>query len=371
MPEAPQPIAPGPPGQLAALTGIRGLAAWLVVVYHMRQSLRGVLSPWAMAATGHGYLAVDLFFMLSGFVLWYTYADRLAAGGWAAARQFWWRRFARIWPLHAVILALFVLFAIAVALRGRDASGFPFHELPLHVLLIQNWGLTPRLAWNDPAWSISTEMAAYLLFPAIAAWAGWVRLTTPALLALVALLLLLLVAIFGPLGGLGAELTRLGLWRCIIEVLLGNLMCLLGRHWRHSRAAGTVAGLACIVTLLAASLLSTRQPLPQAAWVPLAMFTGLLALALDTGLPSRLLGCRPLLVLGEISYATYLSHFLLFRLFKLFFGDARFQIGGTAMAGFLALVLAASWGLYHGVEKPAQAWLNRRMPRIRRVDPAA
>jgi peptidoglycan/LPS O-acetylase OafA/YrhL len=76
---------------------------------------------------------------------------------------------AQIWPLHLLILGGFVLFRAALTVSGRPVEGLPLAELPLQVLLIQNWGFTHELAWNHPAWSISTEFAAYLVFPAIVA----------------------------------------------------------------------------------------------------------------------------------------------------------------------------------------------------------
>ena len=129
--------------------------------------------PPVIALLGKGYLAVDLFFILSGFVIWYNYAARIVDGGWGETRLFLWRRFARVWPLHAAVLAAFVGIALLLLATGRDTSGYPLAELPLHLALVQNWGLTPDLAWNHPAWSISTEFAAYLLFPGLVLAVRW------------------------------------------------------------------------------------------------------------------------------------------------------------------------------------------------------
>ena len=349
------------PRHLDALTGIRGIAAWGVVLYHIRLSLAALLPAPVIAALGKGYLAVDLFFILSGFVIWYNYAARLREGGWNEARLFLWRRFARVWPLHGAILAVFVVFAGLLLATGRDASGYPLAELPLHVLLIQNWGLTAELAWNHPAWSISTEFAAYLLFPLLVFAVRWERLPGWALLALAAGLASALYLLFALTGRetLGADIPQTGLWRCLAGFAMGMILCLLWQRWRDAPRAGLMAALSCTSIVAAAWTFG----LPETAWVPVAFFSGLLALALDRGPVARLLGGKALTWLGEVSYSTYLAHFLLFILYKIAFVDASLQLGWIGLAGFLALVLAASAALYYGLEKPAQRWLNRRPPR--------
>ena len=349
------------PRHLDALTGIRGIAAWGVVLYHIRLSLTGLLPPPVIAVFAKGYLAVDLFFILSGFVIWYNYAARIADGGAGAARLFLWRRFARVWPLHGAILAGFAALALAMLATGRDASAYPLDELPAHLLLIQNWGFTAALTWNHPAWSISTEFAAYLVFPALVLMARWDKVPSAVLLALAALLAGGIFGLFGLDGhsDLGADIPGLGLWRCLASFAMGCLMCQLWQRWNGAPRGGLLAGLSCAAIIAAAFGLG----LPETAWVPAAFFTGLLALALGRGAVVRLLGGKALTYLGEISYSTYLGHYGLFILFKLAFVDASLQLGWLGLAGYLALVMAASVVLYHGLEKPAQRWLNARPPR--------
>jgi len=349
------------PRHLDALTGIRGLAAWGVVLYHVRLSLAGLVPAPVIAGLGKGYLAVDLFFMLSGFVIWYNYAARIRDGGWGEARTFLWRRFARVWPLHAVVLAGFAALALLLGLTGRGTAGYPWAELPLHLALVQNWGFLPELAWNHPAWSISTELAAYLLFPAAVAAVRWDRLPGWALLAIAALLAAALHALFALHGetSLGARIEQLGLWRCLAGFAIGMVLCILWERWQHSRPGAPAAAAAC----LGLFALGRATALPETAFVPAAFFAGLLALALDRGAVAGFVGGKALTYLGEISYSTYLAHFGLFLVFKLLFVDASLQLSWGQLAGFLALVFAASVALYHGIEKPAQRWLNRRPPR--------
>jgi peptidoglycan/LPS O-acetylase OafA/YrhL len=347
--------------RLGALTGIRGIAAWLVVFYHVRHSTHEIVPQGVIDLLAKGYLAVDLFFVLSGFVLWYTYGERLHQGGRVQAWPFLWRRFARVWPLHAFIMVVFVGLAVALALTGKSNPRYPLAELPLHFLLIQNWGLTDHLRWNDPAWSISTEFAAYLLFPLIAAAVRWDRLGAPALLAIAAALCAAVALLFAASGAmtLGEHIPQIGVWRCLGGFCLGIIACLLWRKWQDAPRAAGLALAASAAMLIGGLALG----LPETVFVPALFFTGILALALDRGPVSRLLSSRIAIYMGEISYSTYLSHFLLWILFKMAFVDHDLQIGWAGLAGYVALVAVASVALYHGVEKPAQAWLNARRPR--------
>src|SRR3546814_12632267 len=88
--------------ELRALTSVRGLAAWMVVLYHIRLSIAGLPEAW-VDVFAKGYLAVDFFFLLSGFVIWLTYGERLRERD-ASVVAFWQRRIARIYPLHLFML---------------------------------------------------------------------------------------------------------------------------------------------------------------------------------------------------------------------------------------------------------------------------
>lgn len=343
-----------------ALTGLRGIAAWLVVLYHTRLALTEIMAPAVIAVFAKGYLAVDLFFMLSGFVIWYNYAERLASGDGSATRTFLWRRFTRVWPLHAVMLATYIAFVAVLQVTGRSTVGYPLRELPMHLLLVHNWGFTDQLAWNHPAWSISAEFAAYLLFPLIVL-ARPQRLKLGGLLLLALGLLLALHAKFALAGHtvVGAEIPRMGLWRCLMGFSLGVVLCLLWLQLRYRKYAAPFAVIACAAILTVG--LGLR--LPETLFAPAALFAGLLALALGKGLVVRLLSSRPLLHLGKISYSTYLGHYLLWTVWKIACVDDKIQVSWVSLTGFLGTVFAVSIVLYHWVEQPAQRWLNAHPPR--------
>lgn len=352
-------------GELRALTSVRGLAAWLVVLFHIRKSIAG-LPEAAMTVFSHGYLAVDFFFLLSGFVIWMSYGERLRSGGFAAVPEFLRRRVARVWPLHLFMLGVGLALALAMLATGRDAEHFPFAELPLHILLVQNWGLTGALTWNDPAWSISCELGAYLLFPLLALAIDWRRVPSWAVIAVIGALLVLLHAIFAGRGAvsLGQEIPRLGLIRCILEFACGTAIGALWLRWRERWVVPF--GLSALAAVALAG--GWYAGLPETFAAPAVFAALLLALALSSGRAGNALEAAPLHYLGEISYATYLGHYLLWFAFKLTFVSDAHAVGWPLVALYLAMVLAASVALYHLVERPAQRWVNA-LPLPRRAAP--
>ena len=109
--------------------------------------------------------------------------------------------------------------------------------------------------------------------------------------------------------------------------------------------------------------------LPEQLAIPFAFAGLLLGLALTSGMRGNPLDWAPLHYLGEISYATYLSHFMLFVVFKLAFVSDANAVHPVLIALYLAMVLASSIALYHLVERPAQKWVNAiKLPSRRREE---
>lgn len=340
-------------GELRALTSARGIAAWWVVLYHLRGALEGV--PGAIEAVlAKGYLAVDFFFLLSGFVLALRQGARLRDGRLRAIPDFLRRRIARIWPLHAAMLGFALLLVGILRASGRTTQDFPLAELPAHLLLVQAWGFANSLCWNDPAWSISCELAAYLLFPLWALAIDARRLPTPILIASAAALLVLLHAAFAARGAadLGQDIAHLGVLRCLLEFATGTVLYALWERWRAGGSWIAPLGLAGLF------FVAWKLGLAETAAAPAALAALLLALALASGRAGKPLEAALLHRLGTISYATYLGHFLLWFAFKLALVRGE-TIGWPLALLYLALVLVASEALHRLVERPAQAWINR------------
>ncbi len=342
----PKPDAPEK-GELLALTSIRGIAAWWVVLFHLRLLLVPWLPAGAIRVLDQGNLAVDLFFVLSGFVIALNYGDRLA-GDWRATGDFLFRRLVRIYPLHFLILAGFAAYVGAAILFGsatleRQDSGYFLASL----LLVQNWGFMGELRWNVPAWSISTETFAYLLFPFLLRLAAPSRRPSWLLAILVLLLGLSVPAFFAATGyAFPDAVPQTGLFRCLVQFAMGMLLYELYRRLRGSRLAWPLIAAAATFGLAYALF---GLPVTALAWAALVLG---LALGKDGFLSA------PILVwLGRISYATYLCHYLALTIFKFLFVEAGRPVPPALLGFYLLAVLAASALLYHGFERPAQKWL--------------
>lgn len=145
------------------LDALRGLSALAVLFYHLPV---GGLAP-------RGYLAVDLFFLMSGFVVAHAYEERLRAG-WGVGR-FLLARLKRLWPLYALGIGLGVL-CYQLAKEFAPQHGIIVPDMPLVTIVILNlvflpWAAVtnwPMFPLNSPAWSLSVEMVGNLLYGIVA-----------------------------------------------------------------------------------------------------------------------------------------------------------------------------------------------------------
>jgi peptidoglycan/LPS O-acetylase OafA/YrhL len=148
---------------LSNLTPLRGIAALWVVVFHFQDFVIKFLLPQQARLVSRGYLMVDLFFIMSGFIIYHVYHDSFQLG--VAARnfrQFTVARFARIYPLHLFTLILSIV--IFVPKWGWDDFDDP-KAIITNLLLIHAMNLHKTLTWNFPSWSICAEWWSYMIFP--------------------------------------------------------------------------------------------------------------------------------------------------------------------------------------------------------------
>ncbi len=291
----------GQPANIKALTALRFFAAYWVVLYHYWPNLTLGAQP---ALVAKGYLGVELFFVLSGFILCHVYLAPFEEGGFSYA-DFLWARLARIYPMHLAMLLGIGLLGGAALLGGLsiDRDVVSLAALPANLALVQAWGFSPVAGWNHPSWSISAEWFAYLTFPLFALAAMALR-ARPRLAVLAAIALLTSLYAYFPFFA-GFALTRATIaWGALRIVPCFAYGCALYLLWR-SHAARRRAALACAGLFGAAAVLGAQFGAPDSLTV--LAFGGLIVSLAQASRAGSRLGTNAVAVyLGEISYSIYM-----------------------------------------------------------------
>jgi peptidoglycan/LPS O-acetylase OafA/YrhL len=345
---------------LKALTGIRILAALYVVIYHSRLSSMFLEHGHALPARffGKGYFAVPVFFILSGFILAYTYEGQIEDRG--DHRRFWEARFARIWPAYALSLVVFSVVDQTIPNLGTSLAT---------LLMVQAWNpfnLAMAGAGNFVCWSLSTEAFFYLVFP----WFQTsVERRSPRTLALLLVLMLAMcVALNSGRRILGYTPTGIFKWipfplihlsEFLAGVCMGNLFLFqLGTRPTESTkllpGSGTWTYVSVVLSIV---LLAT----PENRWSTLAVLplcSLIYGLAAERTRLSALLSTQIMLLAGGISYSVYLFQ-LSVKEFTLKVAD-RLGSGSPVlrMAGVVPLLLLLSYIIFRFVEEPARRWIR-------------
>lgn len=352
---------------LAGLTALRGLAAIGVVLFHIDVCLfyreMGTLLPKATSGlVANGYLWVDFFFILSGFVIHHAYAGRLGAGfRWRSLAAFYAARFFRICPLHLALTLLLVLAVVGVGAwrpelkDGSWAAFFGWSTLPANLLLTHAMTPGAGLSLNIVSWSIAVEWWVYVSAPlVIPVLSLGGRIVASACIAVGGLVL---VALYVLVGRDTLDITfDYGVVRCLGGFLIGLGLYRLLRSTRplppfaaDALAIAALSGIAVVMHMNALDL-----------WI-VPLFAGLVvAGASPEGWISQALRLQLLQFLGRISYSIYLVHGLVFMLF--WFGapalGLRFptplEAWGFA-AAFLLLTFVGAALTYRYLERPGQA----------------
>lgn len=347
---------------IQSLTGLRGIAAWWVVIYHLRDPIAPYVGSFIYSVIEHGYLAVDLFFILSGFVIYLNYSKDFEVLTGDNLRKFSIKRFARIYPLHISMLLIFLLNPLAIYLFSKAASYDGRYELSYYILsifLIQNWGFTHELMWNIPAWSISTEMAAYIGFPFMCWIINKFKLHTAlAGLVLFVLAIICIALTFFALDCLSLEgdIPKIGLIRCLLEFSLGMILCRIYRDHYSAVIRNTwlfIGGFGFMM------IMGYAENLPDYTFIPIAYSLLLLGVVNTRTLPSRLFGSTLIVYLGNISYSTYLVHYFV----KDWVKFLSVNVGITQFLIYIVITLLSSVLLYRMIENPGRrviTWLALR-----------
>lgn len=358
--------------ELKGLTGIRAFAAGWVVLEHFLKYIivlipqATIVHPWIRPR----FLGVEVFFVLSGFIIAYNYADRFSTFSWGTYKKFLELRFARIYPVHLVTFITVVLMIFVASRAGMSLSaGENYTPLSFFSNLFMLQALPGISSWNPPAWSISTEFVAYLAFPLIAAALVWVRTArrgflVAGLLAVSGVVVMQLVAFVNdsPTGPVMVWL------RIVFEFTMG---CFLYAGWRHlgSRrfgagwdwaAFGALGGIAVVVWLVGAEGSVALVTVPLIALL-------VLACAGATGPIGRILSTRVMLWGGRVSYSVYMTHFLLLMVLgdtlSEHFSSASLPIRMAIVGVYLGGSVIVGATCYYVVEEPSRKLIRRVIAR--------
>ncbi|GAA1992037.1 acyltransferase [Terrabacter lapilli] len=336
---------------LQSLTSLRFLAALMVLVFHLSLFAPG-LDPLGRL-TSVGYVGVTFFFVLSGFVLTYSWGSGTSAG------RFYRRRFARVYPVH-------VLFVVVAMLPIGTSPNWG--ALPLNLLLVQAWSPDDTVArsFSGVAWSLSCEFFFYAVFPLLARWLLRARRPLTVGSALLALAFVT---------GVGAEthsrdwalwLFHLPAFR-IVEFACGSLAAIaLTRGWvpplRVRWAAVLV--LTCYLAGLCLPVLIGYRVEDRWAFT-LAMVPGFVALIsacahLDLTDTPTVLHRRTMVSLGEWSYCIYMAHPFVILLTRPLLRSASLTGAVIGCLVVTIVVIGVSFLLYTTFESPLERLLRGR-----------
>ena len=287
------------PADLRPITALRFGAAIWVAVYTYWENLAGAGSS---GLVDKGYLGVELFFVLSGFILSHVYLQSAGEKRFSY-RGFLWARVARVYPLHVANLVGVGLLAAVALVAGMSVDGnvLSWVSLPANLLMVHAWGLAPVAGWNHPSWSISAEWFAYLCFP-LFAFVFW-RAREKPVAALVGTAAFLTVLYYGFERVAGFPLTEATIrWGALRIVPCFALGCALYLVYRKAplKAPWTASAVSFGLMVLSAAL---------GLWDGITvLLAGALILSLAS-LPNERAGwlaSRPAVYLGEISYSVYM-----------------------------------------------------------------
>ena len=373
--------------RLPALTSLRFFAALHVCIFHLYAMRIASGGGWFHQVAAIGYVGVGFFFILSGFILVYTYADRDVP-----ARVFWRARFARIYPayLFSLLLAAPFFFYVVIKLRPTPVPFMVWpqnHLVPSIVLvltLLQSWVPGAALAWNPPAWSLSDEAFFYLVFPTLLFWLTrkrkhtWVRIAVACWV--VTLALTITYVCLRPDGVAFVDDNSSLTWITLLkffplvrfpEFLLGCCLALLYLRQPVDRKWGTPLFLFGVAYFAAAIITAPRIPYPilHDALLTPAFSAIIYGLALRPSW-TRLFEFAPLVLLGDASYSFYLVHSNLLGMIFRPTGEP-LNIAAWKIAIGTLVPVAASIAIYRFIETPARKKLRGKMKHQPEIAPAA
>lgn len=358
------------PNDIKALTSLRFFAAIAVVIFHFAHNENIDLSAYTYLFN-KGYLAVDFFFILSGFIMAHVYGASIIEKRFSFI-SYMKKRFARLYPMHIVTLLLFVLLGLAfhvLDMTPNKPEKYDWGAIPANLLMVHAWGFVGNNTFNTPSWSISAEWFAYILFLPLSLLI--LKSRSKPLIAYI-LSLALFTALYvivpaspftdRPLTGLSYDF---GIIRIFPEFIAGIATYFLCKQTVISKKSSLILTYTTLAIVLVLLHIGADDLLI------VLLFTALLF-----GYTSRARYTQngfvdhPVCVfLGHISYALYMTHALFY---TVFFNGIDILIKGDVsptldmaiwVFGIIATVpLAAIF--YLVIEEPGRKFLNKRLANL-------
>ena len=373
------------PGEIRALAGARAIPPLILVLYHYCEGHHyRNFKPFDLLI-GHGYLWVEFFFALSGFILTYVYGARALEFLQARTyREFLVARLSRLYPLHLAMLLyilamLIILNAIAHATGTVSIYEEQYHPVVTwqtfvaNLFLVQAWNIFPYLSWNGASWFVSVEFLLCLLFPIymVLARGGWLSaagLITAGIAGL---------AILSLTGKHGLDITfHNGIFRGMSAFAVGVGMCVLYRQTKHwgdalPEWAWSLAQALVLIAMGFGIFDNGWSHTPRDIFTVVPMLALVYVLSFDRGFAARFLQTRPLARLGEWSYAIYMGQTAWLQLIRFF--ESAYPPDDTLVFGvrfgdliwwpepLVLLAVCIGWGavLSASIETPANRALRR------------
>jgi len=369
---------------LPNLTPLRGFAAMAVVIFHFNEIGVQFVSQEQTMFLRKCYLMVDLFFIMSGFIMLHVYGESFSKSlNGKNFGAFIKARFARLYPLHLfTLLVAILLFYVSttpvdsVSVRVNDLMAIPTNLLMLH-----SCGFHDIFTWNVPSWSISAEWWAYMVFPFLALLLSKNKRVGLFVIGFLAITLYFSIVYLLPrTNPFAPEIPYLshdldvtfdfGYLRGIAGFMMGMLVYIGYQNKKISSLfSKDIVGLCCILVLLVLMHLG----LNDLVYIPIFMLV-VLCFSTNEGFIAKMCSYKSLQYLGDISYSIYMVHALII----FYAGDyflqtlgitfknnkvhqVPFYTGLLASILFLLIVIVISSITYYLIEKPCRRWLNKKL----------
>lgn len=363
--------------RLAALDGLRGVASFAILILHYRfltdywNDAAVQKNPFwdqLMVLYKYGWLAVEFFFVLSGFIFFWKYGQLISDKA-ITLTEFATLRLSRLYPLHFVTIFLVIPFQWFIFAKSGTTfyyQNFDLYHLGLNLLFLNYGWFETSYSFNAPAWSIALEVSLYFLFYVLC-----FGRRNRTLIALGGFLFFMTIAIRGPIANIPFMNEHFG--RVGYCFFLGGIVHFVYEKLKAmpevAKIAGTVALIPPIVSfgmvhysLMGHPEFSKFIGARINIVLVMGMFPCLMLAALLQPAFSKFISSKPFRFLGDISYSMYMIHFSVLMAFWLISlhsasGPLRFEELGYFVT-YLAIVIGISTLSYNYFERPVMKWLR-------------